>query len=582
MTATATHAPAEPRAAAARVVSRPHDADERQADRAASVIAGGGSVADWSFAAPPGGGADRVHVDDALATPGRPLEPATRAEMQARFGYDFGGVRLHSGASAAHTAARIGAAAFAVDDHLVFGAGHAPTGRLLAHELAHVVQTGRGGNPAGTVHRYTAYTAAEQSAGSSRGWRHPAAGPIRIGDDGQMAVEDNGWNEASNKRAWTTPAMIANANATLTARGSRANLRAKAGGTTISGTAPETGAAATLTEIEPVNTSGGPFSLVADCGHACRQIMGSGGRDVAVMRSPADPGSDGTGGAIAGGILGLLAGGALGAGLGSLLGPVGAIVGGIVGGIGGLIGGIFAGRALGRRDPAPARERYSRPQDYVGGNRVTGDPSTPERYSGELFQRELGGGDRREALRRYHALSDSERDDFDRRHGINAYARPEVGQGLTIGTEFQAPGFATRAPSTWNFHYAATVLASGEDYMTLESAYGWHPITGWLFYLYGPARRRQSFHEEHLDTAGHGTHASTFVVQPEGLLDVTVNAPGTTLRTEAGSAVSLTGGTRLRVVERRPGAPGGEQLLVEVSSGPASGTRGFVAAGAVR
>jgi hypothetical protein len=569
---TATHAPAEPRAAT-RAVSRPHDADERQADRAADAVARGGSVAGWSFSAPPGGG-ERVAVDDALATPGRPLDAATRDTMQTRFGYDFGAVRVHDGAVAARAAARIGAAAFAVDDQLVFGAGRAPSGRLLAHELAHVVQRARGGGAPGMVHRYTSYSAAEQSSGSSHGWRHPGAAPLRVSDDGQIAVEDNGWGEGSNKRAWTTPALVAGANATLSAQGSVANLRAKAGATSVSGTAPETGAGATLTEIEPFNTAGGPFRLASDCGTACRQITGSGpaGRDVAVMRSPADPGSRGTGGAIAGGILGLLAGAGLGIGLGSLLGPIGAIVGGIVGGIGGLIGGIFAGRALGRRDPQPARERYSSPQTYHGGS-----PTTPEQYSGELFQRELGGATREEALARYTALSASDRDAFDRRFGINAYARPDVGQGLTIGTEGAAPGF-TRSGFTWNFHYAATVLASGEDVATLESAAGWDPLTGWTFNLYGPARKGQSFHEEQGATGTHGSNYSTFVVEPERLLDVRVNPPGATLRAASG-AVSLAAGTRLRVIERRPDSG---EYLARVVDGPAAGTEGFVAIGAVR
>ncbi len=39
--------------AAARRVSRPHDADEREADRAADVVARGGSVSGWSFSSLP-------------------------------------------------------------------------------------------------------------------------------------------------------------------------------------------------------------------------------------------------------------------------------------------------------------------------------------------------------------------------------------------------------------------------------------------------------------------------------------------------------------------------------------------------
>jgi hypothetical protein len=97
-----------------------------------------------------------AHVDDALATPGRPLDPATRRSMEARFGYDFSGVRVHDDARAAATAAGIDAAAFTVGDDLVFGAGRfdpsSPAGRrLLAHELAHVVQQSRRPGGAGPV-----------------------------------------------------------------------------------------------------------------------------------------------------------------------------------------------------------------------------------------------------------------------------------------------------------------------------------------------------------------------------------------------------------------------------------------------
>jgi len=87
----------------------------------------------------------RAYVDEALSTPGRPLEPRTRRMMEARFGVDFSSVRIHDDASAAATAAGIDAAAFTLGEDVVFGAGRYdpsnPAGRrLLAHELAHVVQ----------------------------------------------------------------------------------------------------------------------------------------------------------------------------------------------------------------------------------------------------------------------------------------------------------------------------------------------------------------------------------------------------------------------------------------------------------
>jgi hypothetical protein len=80
---------------------------------------------------------------------GRPLDPATRAEFEGRFGHDFGAVRLHADGRAAASALAHHAAAYTVGTDVVFGPGqYAPAtarGRLLlAHELAHVVQQARG------------------------------------------------------------------------------------------------------------------------------------------------------------------------------------------------------------------------------------------------------------------------------------------------------------------------------------------------------------------------------------------------------------------------------------------------------
>lgn len=90
-----------------------------------------------------------AYVDDALAAPGWPLDPSARRAMESRFGYDFSSVRVHDDARAAGVAAEIDAAAFTVGDDVVFGAGRFDPAsvegrRLLAHELAHVIQQSRG------------------------------------------------------------------------------------------------------------------------------------------------------------------------------------------------------------------------------------------------------------------------------------------------------------------------------------------------------------------------------------------------------------------------------------------------------
>lgn len=83
---------------------------------------------------------------------GRPLDPETRAVMESRFGADFGDVRVHTEARATAAARSVAAQAFTVGRDIVFGENRfqpqtAGGRRLLAHELAHVVQQVRDASP---------------------------------------------------------------------------------------------------------------------------------------------------------------------------------------------------------------------------------------------------------------------------------------------------------------------------------------------------------------------------------------------------------------------------------------------------
>src|SRR5437763_12003279 len=84
-------------------------------------------------------------VHAALRSPGQPLDAASRAYFEPRFGQEFGNVRVHTGMSAARSARDVSAHAYTVGQNIVFATGRfAPatqTGRrLIAHELTHVVQ----------------------------------------------------------------------------------------------------------------------------------------------------------------------------------------------------------------------------------------------------------------------------------------------------------------------------------------------------------------------------------------------------------------------------------------------------------
>jgi hypothetical protein len=86
-------------------------------------------------------------VDRVLSTPGAPIEDGVRRDMERSFDRDFSSVRVHRDDDAARSAAGVGADAYTVGSHVVFGGGRYEPGsaagrRLLAHELAHTVQQG--------------------------------------------------------------------------------------------------------------------------------------------------------------------------------------------------------------------------------------------------------------------------------------------------------------------------------------------------------------------------------------------------------------------------------------------------------
>jgi Domain of unknown function (DUF4157) len=96
-------------------------------------------------------------VKQVLRTTGEPLSAQTRNFFEPRFGHDFAQVRVHRDAAASASARAIGAQAYTVQNHLVFGpkryAPESVAGKtLLAHELTHVVQQ-RGGGASQIVQR---------------------------------------------------------------------------------------------------------------------------------------------------------------------------------------------------------------------------------------------------------------------------------------------------------------------------------------------------------------------------------------------------------------------------------------------
>ena len=154
-------------------VSQPGDVYEQEADRVADRVVsstpGGGektscaacdtgatpcptcsggqqtiqAKATRSHIAPPAGTA----LSGALRGGGQPLFPSIRAPLESGFGRDFSGVRIHTGHDASESARAIQAKAFTWGRNIAFSRGEFAPGsregqRLLAHELAHVIQQG--------------------------------------------------------------------------------------------------------------------------------------------------------------------------------------------------------------------------------------------------------------------------------------------------------------------------------------------------------------------------------------------------------------------------------------------------------
>jgi len=133
-------------------VGRPDDRCEAEADRAADAVVRGEAHRTHAFSIStlpvrdaPGPSRPSPPAPRVVAAPGERLAPPIRSVMEARFGADFRDVRIHRDAGAARAARALGAEAWTIGRDVSFAAGRyrpeSPDGsRLLAHELAHVVQ----------------------------------------------------------------------------------------------------------------------------------------------------------------------------------------------------------------------------------------------------------------------------------------------------------------------------------------------------------------------------------------------------------------------------------------------------------
>jgi hypothetical protein len=116
-------------------------AEDPEADEPVDL---GGTIARKALEGSGVAAADPAAVRTALGA-GSPLPATVRTRMEGAFGGAFPNVRIHTGEYAARLATRLRARAFAVGEHVAFGAGEYRPGTpggdaLIAHELTHTRQ----------------------------------------------------------------------------------------------------------------------------------------------------------------------------------------------------------------------------------------------------------------------------------------------------------------------------------------------------------------------------------------------------------------------------------------------------------
>jgi hypothetical protein len=299
-------------------------------------------------------------VHDVLRSPGEPLDAGTRAYMEPRFGHDFGGVRVHADARAAESAAAVGARAYTVGHHLVFGAasylpGSADGRRLIAHELTHTLQQGRGAPLVGR--RLPAQEPARlvQQHGGARG--EPAAqlsavaGPVvqrTLLCSKPLEAPVVGWY-ARHAFVDDTPTPTCN-NPGVTGNYAVTDLIS---GNFVRGCAVKTDASPDPRGKPIMSKPCRPKPGVADL-HLCLRSAYTAYTDPSLYSNVAV-----TVGAGVGGVVGGVRGAIQGAELGSFFGIAGSIIGGIIGGGVGALRGARTGAGLTSRWNGPNSNTFA-------------------------------------------------------------------------------------------------------------------------------------------------------------------------------------------------------------------------------
>lgn len=517
--------------------------ERSSAETEASSAVGGSGPSNSDMQAQLGGALDPVQKFsdgmDSIKDPRATQELAAQAtsgsggklpylsEIEALFGQSLGHIEAHVGGEAGASSEAMGAAAYATGDKIVFRDAN-PSKELVAHEVAHIVQQGAGQGPSGGVGKEG--DALEKNAdevadrvkkGESAQDLLPDAGTAA--SDGavqhyktdvvqgvQARVSDTGKSvRLGSQDLYLTPDLIAHANNKLRSTGQQGSYvelvaegdSLKYGANTLSKVMPKFvphGQRDLHSGLADANNGGkdseggtsDKFALWTDCGRSSAAVMGSQYTDRAAVynRNGKEVARQG----------------------------------------------MKDRNITGPGDSLPGQMAN---QVYVDGmsEYLFKNVDNPALKEGLHF--EVAGGKRKplwpknslHARQQYAALSLADQQAVDKQLGINAFAKPEVGEGFTMATDYHMPGAAeVPGSSRWNFHWAGVAAKDGSDIISLEN----YAVTadyaqskgvnqydfvdrGWVFEMYGTERYDQTFHAKHLATGTHGTKATTMRIRTQ-------------------------------------------------------------------
>jgi len=136
--------------------------------------------------------------------------------------------------------------------------------------------------------------------------------------------------------------------------------------------------------------------------------------------------------------------------------------------------------------------------DNTGNLQETGKTKLPSKHRDNILVSLGLGRTPADALKAYNAMTPSQREAFDKKHGLNKYVSPDIGEA-----------YAGHDVKGFNFHWGGVILKSGGDNVTLEN-YVKTPAqdTKWYFQTYGPPTKPGQTWDEQWDDSYSETYTT--------------------------------------------------------------------------